>query len=323
MKRSDGRTRGMRRKIASVSLCVFAVLSLTLFSCFVPFSSLLPPVDIPARAEGDMRIHFLSAGQADCTIVEFPEGDVLIVDGGNGSWAWRTKIARYLEGLRANSVTLLLTHADADHYGSFREIIKKFGAEKLYLPLRASDSKQYRALLQTAEEYGCETETVSRYTAIVRPSGAYAVCISPRVGDEGTDNDCSAVIYLSYAGVNTLLCGDITSSREKFLLREYAIDEALYDVKGCAVRLRETDILKVAHHGSGGASSAEWLSLLGAQTAVISCGRGNAYSHPASGALDAITYALPSCEIYRTDELGDIVVTVKNGTYTLSTNQTE
>ena len=67
------------------------------------------------------------------------------------------------------------------------------------------------------------------------------------------------MLYFSYAGVNVLFTGDISEEREKRLLEEQKLGdelgEYLFDSGNYAVRLEETDILKVAHHGSDGSSS--------------------------------------------------------------------
>ena len=59
-----------------------------------------------------MRIHFLSVGQGDCTVVEFPDGDALIIDAGDGSFSANNALVRYLKGLDVSALTLIATHAD-------------------------------------------------------------------------------------------------------------------------------------------------------------------------------------------------------------------
>lgn len=104
-------------------------------------------------------------------------------------------------------------------------------------------------------------------------------------------------------------------SRENSLLAEAELTEDIFDSGGLRVRLDETQILKAAHHGSAEASGEAWLSYLSPEVAVISCGAGNSYRHPAGEALGRLSQA--GAEIYRTDELGHIVVSVKDGAYTI------
>ena len=298
---------------AGAAVAVIGVL--TLLNALVPFFSLLPASRIRAREEGELRLHFLDVGQADCTVIEFPSGDVLVVDAGSGAFDASNHLIRYLKGLGPESISCLVTHADSDHYGGAEQIIRLFGAEVLYLPVLGSESSSYQSLLSAAEESGCEMQTVSRYFVLADASGAYLNCISPYSMGEEENNEASAVLYLSYCGTDVLLCGDITAEREEKLLAEYAIDPTLFDKGDYRVRLDGIDVLKVAHHGSAYSSSEEWLELLQAQTAVISCGRGNAYGHPAFRVAESLKKAREDCEIYRTDELGDIVVSVTRAGY--------
>ncbi len=306
-----------RHVLTAIKWCIALVLTVGvgLFNYFIPFRTLLPATQIKARAEGELRVHYLAVGQADCSVVEFPDGELLVIDGGDGSWASRNLMIKYLNGLNATAapkISYVVTHADGDHYGGIEELIRIFGGDRLYLPSDHSDSGAYRAMLAQANSSRLTIDVMSRYDTIKHPSGAYVSCLSPLAAAEGESNSLSTVLYLSYANRSALFCGDIDAERERILLEEYLTDGSFFDGNGCFVRLENLDLLKVAHHGSGNSSSEEWLNLLRAKRAVVSCGQGNAYSHPALGALTRLKNANPDCEIYRTDELGTVVATVTN-----------
>lgn len=299
-----------------IALVVFLACAVALFFIIVPYRALLPADRIPARREGELRIHFLSVGQGDATVIEFPDGDALLIDGGNGSFSANDALVRYLKGLQFSALTLILTHADSDHFGGLTEVLRVFDAQKVYLPAIRSSADGYNRFLSAVEKEGCETDTLSRYDVISRPSGAYAVCISPRSVGESDENDASVTLYLSYEGVNLLLCSDMGIQREELLLSELALSEDIFDSGTYSVRLPETDILKVAHHGSGEASGEAWLAMLSPEAAIISCGAGNDYRHPAQETLERLKGV--GAEIFRTDELGHIVVSISGGGYTIN-----
>lgn len=302
----------------SIAISALIAIAIAVFFHFIPFRSLLSGLPIPARGQDEMRVHFLSVGEGDCTIVEFPEGDALVVDGGNGSFQNTEHLVRYLKGLGSPRLTLIATHTDCDHAAGLSELFDMFEVDKLYLPVGGSELGHYMRLLRNAKEAGVETEPLTRYRTISRPSGAYAACISPRStdGETESDNDASTVLYIGYRGVNFLLAADITSARERLLMREYALDESIFDCGDCRVRLDEVDVLRVSHHGSATSSAAEWLALLDAEIAIISSGADNRYGHPASETLTRL--AAFTDAVYRTDECGDIYITVKDG-YTVHT----
>ncbi len=305
-----------RLALAAAALLLFGVLAL--FNALFPFRTLLPAAQLPAREEGELRLHFLSVGQGDCTVVEFPSGDCLVVDAGNGSFEHDNVIFRYLKGIGSERLSVLVTHPDTDHSGGAAFLIGCFGAEALYL----TQTEGSEEIVAEAERVGADVRMLKRYDVIADESGAYLVCISPHAAEaeESSDgNDRSAVLYLSYGGVNVLLGADITGVRERSLVREAALSEDIFDSGGYAVRLSETDILRVSHHGSAASSTEEWLELLGAETAIVSCGAGNSYGHPAGEALGRL--AAHTEHIYRTDELGHILVRVRGGNYTVTTSK--
>ncbi len=309
------RARKIQRVVAAVLAVILIVFAAVTY--FLPLKSLLPAYSIEARKAGELRIHFLDAGQGDCSIVEFPSGDALIIDGGDGSFSSRNRLIRYLKGLDISSLSLLMTHADSDHFGAFEEILRLFEVDTLYLPVLEGENTAYTSLMKRAERVGCAQKTLTRYGVIADRSGAYLNCISPYSIDETDENDSSAVLFLSYEGVNALFTGDISETREARILREYALDHTLFDRGDYTVRLEETNILKTAHHGSKYSSSEEFLSLIGAETAIISAGKGNAYSHPNGETMARLKKS--GAEIYRVDELGSVIVGILGGSYTVQT----
>lgn len=309
------RRRQIIRKTVRYSLIFVTVCALALLNTLLPFRSMLPALAIDRREEGELRLHFLDVGQGDCTLIEFPNGDVLAVDAGDGGWATENHIIRYIKGLKPKSFSALATHADYDHTGGLSALIRTFGATEIYLPALGSGTGAYQRFLTAANNADCALVPLSRYGTISRSSGAYCVCLSPYSAEETDSNEASCVLYLQYAGVRVLLCSDIPAARELKLMREYELDENLFSANGFEVTLDGVDILKAAHHGSVGSSAEEWLELVNPSVAVLSCGRGNRYNHPAAEALERLS---ARAEVYRTDELGDIVIGIKNGVYSVN-----
>ncbi len=307
--------------------CIFLVVAVIAIVHFVyPFRLALPAYDVSARQEGAMRFHFLDVGQADCTVVEYPDGGLLLIDGGNGSWESRNRLISYLKGLNiqtAPSLSYVVTHADGDHYGGIDEVLRLFGGDVLYLPIVGTEESDYLKLLSTANEAGTQIKTLSRYQTIVHDSGAHFSCLSPLSNEQGDGNELSTVLYFQFGNVRALFCGDVSAKREERLLEEYLVDETFFDGNGYTVRLNEIDILKVAHHGSANSSSREWLNLLQAKYAVVSSGQGNSYGHPTAEAVSALRNARKDCEVYRTDELGDIVVEIQEEKIAVTYGETE
>lgn len=304
------------RYFRSAAAVLVAIVVGVIFACR-PLRAALPARAIPEREEGELRIHFLDVGQGDSAVVEFPDGELLLIDAGDGTFYNENKLIQYLKGLDSKKISYLATHADLDHFGGFSELFEYFPPEKVYLPALPSDSSAYSKFLEECDRSGCELSALSRYDAIAHASGAYLACVSPYAAGEGDGDDSSAVLYLNYQGVRVLFCSDISVVRERLLLREYALGEGIFDAGDYRVNLEKVDVLKVAHHGSDDSSSAEFLSLVSPREAVISCGRGNRYTHPFAGSVERL--GLCGARIWRTDELGDIVVRIsEEGLYNIT-----
>lgn len=296
--------------------CASALLILTLAIVFslVPYQRFLPATKITPRDADKMRLHFISVGQGDCTLVEFPDGDLLVVDAGDGSFVHTNELVSYIKGLNPTEISFVATHSDSDHIGGIAALIRVFGAKTLYLPAIAGTSSAYSDMLEAAEKAHAECVPLTRYGGFTRPSGAYAVCLSPYSAGETEDNDSSIVLYLNYAGVGALLTGDVGAARERKLAAEYLIDPTIFNAEGREVSFGDIGILKVSHHGSASASTEEFLSLVGAEVNIVSCGADNPYGHPASEAMARLA---AHGKIYRTDELGTVIVEIGDGKFTV------
>ena len=303
------------KKIVTALLTASIVLFLAVFFSFVPFRLMLPAYKIAAREERELRLHFLDL-KGGVTVVEFPDGEVVVVNAGDGSFTSDNTICRFLRALDVTSMSVLATSAASSHIGGMPALFETFPIDKVYLPVFSSDTGAYRRFLSAMEKAGSEREELVRYGTLVNGSGAYAVCISPYSGEaDATENDASAVLYLSYSGINVVLTGDLTAKRERRLVSEYAILNSVFDSGNYRVRLDETDILLAPSHGSDSGSSEAWLSLLNPAATVICC---NQNERPSDSALSRI--AAYSDSVYRTDELGAITITVKEGMFKTKTH---
>ncbi len=320
---------GKLRIIKIVVLCVLlaVLLGLCIFSAFVPPETWKYHVSLPKmvkREEGALRIHFIDVGQGDSILLELPDGKVALIDGGDGRESTETKVLRYLNALKIDTIDyLIVSHADADHCGSLDKVVRYKTVLNAYLPTTSPENTgaEYAELYALLME---EEDCVKHYSARGIPLAdedapyvftflhPYTVTESDPQ-KEADDNTGSAVIWLDYHGVSALLTGDAPMEVESALMRD---DNELGLFSNLGVDLKSTEILKVAHHGSADSTSLEFLRYLNAETAVISCGKNNLYGHPSQEVQTNLQIAGVSS--YRTDEIGSIVISVADdGKYTM------
>lgn len=319
-------------------LCFLFILAIVAAACVVA-ATLFPPKtwkyyvalpNVSAAESGELRVSFLSVGQGDATLVRFPDGKVMLVDGGDESKESELTIMRYLNAAKIDKIDyLVLTHANADHCGALDVVAnyKEIGIAYLPTVLSWTPNESYQSFVNVLAEKGCPTATANRLMKIesTNPAYPYSVhCVFPYASgidrDElpatGTvdENAASCVLLLSYQGTEVLLTGDAPSETESAIIR----DDSLGLLNTGTADLSSVEILKVAHHGSKTSTSETFLEYIGVETAVISVGKGNGYGHPETETL----YRLTACgaTVYRTDVHGHIVAVIgATGEYRIET----
>jgi competence protein ComEC len=140
-------------------------------------------------------------------------------------------------------------------------------------PVIADSNPVFVELLKKAENKGLQKITAIKGQRIDIGGGAYIDILFPdRDLKYVSENEGSIIAKLVYKNTSVLLTGDTTSNIEKYLLN-YGFDV-------------DSDILKVAHHGSKTSSAEEFIKAVSPDVAVISAGQNNSYGHPHKEVLD-------------------------------------
>ncbi len=321
----EGKIKVVKRVALGVVLVVLT--GLCVFSAFMPADTwkyYVGKPEIDKRGEGELRIHFLDVGQGDSTLIELPDGKIVLIDGGNAQEENSTKILRYLNALKIDTIDhLVVSHADSDHCGGLKTVVENKKILTAYLPntkptVNAEYSEFYAAILKE----GCQRVYSSRAVRIGSVFEAYPFTLAflyPYSKDvfedaETDTNESSSVVWLDYCGVSALFTGDAPLETENLLMQ----DDKLNVFDTVEVSLTDTEILKVSHHGSADSTSLDFLQYLGVETAVISCGKNNVYGHPSETVQTNLLAA--GAKTYVTAEVGNVVVTVgQEGLYTVKT----
>lgn len=312
-------------KLILLGILLVCILGLCIFSVIVPPNTWKYRVKKPSvrsRGAGEMRIHFLDVGQGDSTLIEFPDGKVMLIDGGDGTATATKSMLRYLYALDIDYLDyLVVSHADRDHCGGLTELLKHKDVGVVYLPpsnpnTDSAYAKFYAMMLEKNCKHAYssrdiaalgQTEETTEYPYTMSFLYPYAKTVSQvTTGDliVEDENENSSALWLDYHGVSVLLAGDITGQMEMELIRDYEFGV----FRDRELSLESTEILKVSHHGSDDSTREEFLEYLGVKTAVISCGKGNAYGHPAHETLGRLSEI--GAQTYRTDLDGHVMITI-------------
>lgn len=257
-----------------------------------------------AVAKHTLELTAIDVGQGDSLLLAFPEGKLMLVDGGGIPSFGRASesrldigedvVAPYLWSRSIRRVDVVAaTHVHEDHCGGLRAILEDFHVKELWTGA-TPDSPEWRELRETAVRNGVRIIALRggrqfRYggaaVRVLAPSPDYATSDTPR-------NDDSLVFRVTYGRHSFVMTGDSQRTTERELLDANLVEHA--------------DVLKVAHHGSRTSSSPEFLDALRPAFALISDGNGNSYGYPNRDVLERMNER--RIAVLRTDNDGAISV---------------
>ena len=244
-----------------------------------------------------LEITAIDVGQGDSTLLVTPTGRTLLVDaGGMPLWMHSTfdvgeqVVSPYLwsRGIERLDV-VVITHPHADHLGGMPSVIANFHPRELWSSTDR-DTGELAPILAQAREAGMEI-TVRRGGEEFDYGGAHFRVLAPRQDQNSgalKPNEDSLAFTVTLAATSALLEGDAERPTERRIVQQHP----------------EAALLKVAHHGSAGATSSELLATVQPQYAVISSGVRNVYGHPRREVLQRLQEA--KVRTYRTDTMGAV-----------------
>jgi competence protein ComEC len=247
-----------------------------------------------------LRLTMVDVGQGDAMVLQAPGRHALAVDTGGRPFGSSFDIGgRVLEpALWARGIAsldaLLVTHGDPDHVGGALPVIDDFRPAAVWQGIPVPRAAPLQEVLARAVASGANVEQ-RRTGEAHRLGNAQIVVVHPEVPDwerQRVRNDDSVVLEVIYGDVALLLTGDIGADVERQIVPR------LVPAK--------TRILKVAHHGSRTSTSQALLDAWRPDIALISCGRGNPFGHPAPEVIARLERA--GARIYRTDLDGEITL---------------
>ena len=258
--------------------------------------ALLVPLPTPGwPAEGWVMVA-CDVGQGDGLVLNAGRGTAVVVDAGPDP----TLIDRCLRRLGVERVPLVvLTHFHADHVDGLEGVLEGRQVGAVEVTELADPMSGVRLVQAVAGRAGVPVQRASYGEAgrlgplswqVIAPSRA------PSLDSESPANDASLVLLVEVHGIRILLMGDQEDSSQAQLLRETG-----------GVR---ADVLKVAHHGSA-SQDPDLVRGVGARLALISVGADNDYGHPAPSLMAMLREM--RTRVVRTDQGGDVAVTVRDG----------
>jgi len=216
-------------------------------------------------------------GQADCHLLEFPDGTHVLIDAGEGYDA-RGAVVRFLENAGIKHIELVvLSHVHWDHYGKLIDIISSgIKVDRVAVNLPGD-----RAIADAEIPWGCNWDDVQALLTFLRQRSIPVW--TPRFGEKLVDlqqagvqtllevvcyyngintpvgrsdiNDTSMILRLTHGATKALFTGDLNMPLGTWLAA------SSFDLKA--------DILKVPHHGTEGLAPNSFFDRVAPKVALV------------------------------------------------------
>jgi competence protein ComEC len=248
-----------------------------------------------SQPDGKFHVYFLNVGQGDSILLRTPSGKNILIDGGPDDKVL-SELKDTLPFFDSTLDYVLLTHPDSDHIKGLIYVLKRYPVKNIYFTGAGKNNSLTESFLQTVRDKNIHTVIADATTDIVLTDGVTLDVLYPFtqiMGSAVNINSTSIVSRAIYGNNSILLTGDSENDVAEKLITNHAN--------------LDSDILKVAHHGSKYASSEKFLSAVSPKYCVIQVGKDNSYHHPHLETLKRLDVA---CEkILRTDKNGRIEFT--------------
>ncbi|HET6490129.1 MAG TPA: ComEC/Rec2 family competence protein, partial [Syntrophales bacterium] len=253
-----------------------------------------------------LRVTFLNVGHASATLVEFPGGHRMLVDGG-GSYDDRFDVGRYVVAPflwheRIGKIdTVALTHPHPDHVNGLPYILDNFDVKEVWSNGDEAIVHWGAAFADKIRQKGIAHRLLTSKSAPIDIGGVRISILNPGKGppadtelDDREINERALVMQLRWHEAVFLLPGDIGEPTERVLTDRY--------------RTLASGVLLAPHHGSAYSSSQPFLRAVRPETIVISTGR-----PVREDALER--FRKTGAALYRTDVHGAIRITTDGRRY--------
>ena len=195
----------------------------------------------------DLKIEYINAGQADCTIVE-NNGQVMLID--TGSKEQEENTVNYIKNKNIAKINyIFITNPNEEHIGGLKIILENFEVENIYLPSVQINSELFIDSVVAIQDKGLKIKSPEE-GAIFKLGDAACNIVSAKVEPQDI-NYSSIIIKITYGEKRFLFMSDAETKTET--------EEDWEDI----------DVLKVGNHGSDMGTSVEFLDQTKPEFAII------------------------------------------------------
>lgn len=192
----------------------------------------------------ETRVTFLAVDHGNCTVIETPDGRVILADAGSmmGPEITRRVIAPFLWSRGITKIDeVFLSHADLDHFNGLIALSTRFSIGCVTITPTFAEKQTPGTQLTMAElkRRGIPVRIVTQGDLLQTGEGTMQVLHPPPDGPPGIENIRSMTLLAEYSGKRILITGDLQGEGVARLVSQPPV---------------AVDVLMTPHHGSGAES---------------------------------------------------------------------
>lgn len=271
-----------------------AIFILLVVSVFVVYSRIDNKELLPYNK---LSLLMIDVGQGESILIKFPNSETVLIDAGDANERFDNGskiIAPLLDKLGISKIDYgMISHVDADHYHGFISLIKEGRIKSILKPELDSSEIKDRNFEIFAKANQVPINYYRKFAINFGNARVYVLNSSDQKKLRMSSNDRSGMLKLVYGSFSVLFTGDASKSSEKDYIKGYG-------------SFIQSEILKVAHHGSANSTGEAFIKSIKPKYALISAGFKNKFRHPSKKTLENLE--MNNVTVYRTDLMGAVMI---------------
>lgn len=247
---------------------------------------------------GFLEVIFFDVGQGEAIFIESPHSHQILIDGGPDKTILE-RLGREMPFWDRTIDLIILTHPSVDHLKGLLLVLERYEVERILWTGIEVDTFSYQEWLRLINQEGSEIFIARAGQKIKLGPKVFLDILNPSENLKGRKIECGRAIN------NTSIVARLVYNQNSFLFTADIEKKAERELKDRKNYLN-SEVLKVAHHGSKNSSYLEFIEAVSPEIAVISTGKNNKYGHPHQEVLERLEKF--GIKILRTDLDGDVKI---------------
>jgi competence protein ComEC len=264
----------------------------------------------------DLRVTMIDVGHGNASLLEFPYGYNMLIDGGGFSDnrvfdVGASIVAPFLWQKKIRSIdSIVLSHPNSDHLNGLIYIAENFHVKNVWTNHDTANTFGYQMFMEAINKNNIQMPAYNKITGIHDINGVHIEVLYPPVDFiERKEietwrnlNNNSLVLKVSFGGVSFLFPGDIKARAE-------------YELASMVGSKLKSTILLAPHHGSKTSNTEPFLEKVTPEVVVISSRWKSRFGFPHPLVLKR--YKATGCRVLETAQNGAVSMRTDGRTLTI------